>query len=111
MSYKILGGIITALVASFLLLLVQWSNLSKQIENKEKELVTVREANVVLKNILDIYHVNDMSNRVATARQLENEKVLRNEYEENIRQFKAATIDDFCAAQYMPDRIINLLQE
>ncbi|WP_145518560.1 DUF2570 domain-containing protein [Yersinia bercovieri] len=111
MPYKIVGGIITVLVAFSLMQFVHWHNLSKQVEKREKELAEERAMNVALGHIIDAYQENNSANRVAITRQLESERVIRNENEEKVRQFQAEAMGDPCAVQHMPDSIINLLQE
>lgn len=111
MPYKIVGGIITVLVAVFLVLFVHWNSLSNRLEKTEKELTAERAINAILGHIIDAYQENNSANRVAITRQLESERVIRNESEEKIRQFGAEAIGDPCAVQRMPDPIINLLQE
>ncbi|EPB4258762.1 TPA: DUF2570 domain-containing protein, partial [Yersinia enterocolitica] len=74
MPNKITGGIITLLVVLFLLLLLNRNSLSNEVEKTEAELVAEQATNTALGNIIDAYQVNDAANRVATTRQLENER-------------------------------------
>lgn len=67
--------------------------------------------NTALGNIIDAYQVNDAANRIATTRQLENERKLRNESDERLRRFKAAGVGDSCIDSRMPDSNISILQE
>ncbi|EKN3486836.1 hypothetical protein OZ832_001211 [Yersinia enterocolitica] len=67
--------------------------------------------NTALGNIIDAYQVNDAANRVATTRQLENERKLRNESELQVARFKAAAASDDCAIKPMPDDAINVMRE
>ncbi|EKN5146827.1 DUF2570 domain-containing protein, partial [Yersinia enterocolitica] len=99
MPNKITGGIITLLVVLFLLLLLNRNSLSNEVEKTEAELVAEQATNTALGNIIDAYQVNDAANRVATTRQLENERKLRNESEDRLKRFLAASSDDKCAIQ------------
>lgn len=105
----------TALVAligtAFLFLLLNRNHLSNQVEKTEAELVAEQATNVALGNIIDAYGANDAANRIATDRQLENERKLRNESEDRLKRFLAASSDDKCALQRMPDASINILRE
>ncbi|MFM1059371.1 DUF2570 domain-containing protein, partial [Yersinia enterocolitica] len=109
MPNKITGGIITLLVVLFLLLLLNRNSLSNEVEKTEAELVAEQATNTALGNIIDAYQVNDAANRVATTRQLENERKLRNESEDRLKRFLAASSDDKCAIQRMPDASINIM--
>ncbi|WP_338659158.1 DUF2570 domain-containing protein [Yersinia intermedia] len=111
MPNKIAGGIIALLVVLFLLLLLNRNSLSNEVEKAEKALREERSTNTALGNIIDAYQVNDAANRTATARQLENERKLRNESEDRLKRFLAASSDDKCAIQLMPDASINILHE
>ncbi|ELX2300677.1 TPA: DUF2570 domain-containing protein [Yersinia enterocolitica] len=111
MPNKITGGIITLLVVLFLLLLLNRNSLSNEVEKTEAELVAEQATNTALGNIIDAYQVNDAANRVATTRQLENERKLRNESEDRLKRFLAASSDDKCAIQRMPDVSINIMRE
>ncbi|EKN4740128.1 DUF2570 domain-containing protein [Yersinia enterocolitica] len=111
MPNKITGGIITLLVVLFLLLLLNRNSLSNEVEKTEAELVAEQATNTALGNIIDAYQVNDAANRVATTRQLENERKLRNESEDRLKRFLAAASDDKCAIQRMPDASINIMRE
>ncbi|CQH51159.1 DUF2570 domain-containing protein [Yersinia enterocolitica] len=111
MPNKITGGIITLLVVLFLLLLLNRNSLSNEVEKTEAELVAEQATNTALGNIIDAYQVNDAANRVATTRQLENERKLRNESENRLKRFMAASSDDKCAIQRMPDASINIMRE
>ncbi|CQG95464.1 DUF2570 domain-containing protein [Yersinia enterocolitica] len=111
MPNKITGGIITLLVVLFLLLLLNRNSLSNEVEKTEAELVAEQATNTALGNIIDAYQVNDAANRVATTRQLENERKLRNESEDRLKRFLAASSDDKCAIQRMPDASINIMRE
>ncbi|CNE42356.1 DUF2570 domain-containing protein [Yersinia intermedia] len=111
MPNKIAGGIITLLVVLFLLLLLNRNSLSNEVEKAEEALREEQSTNTALGNIIDGYQVNDAANRTATARQLENERKLRNESEDRLKRFLAASSDDKCAIQRMPDASINILRE
>lgn len=111
MSNKIAGGIITVLVVLFLLLLLNRNSLSNEVEKAEKVLSDEQATNTALGNIIDAYQVNEAANRAATARQLENERKLRNESDERLRRFKAAGVGDSCIDSRMPDSNISILQE
>ncbi|EKN6119255.1 DUF2570 domain-containing protein [Yersinia enterocolitica] len=99
------------LVVLFLLLLLNRNSLSNEVEKTEAELVAEQATNTALGNIIDAYQVNDAANRVATTRQLENERKLRNESEDRLKRFLAASSDDKCAIQRMPDASINIMRE
>ncbi|HDL6674283.1 TPA: DUF2570 domain-containing protein [Yersinia enterocolitica] len=111
MPNKITGGIIALLLVLFLLLLLNRNSLSNEVEKAEKALREEQSTNTALGNIIDAYQVNDAANRTATARQLENERKLRNESEDRLKRFLAASSDDKCAIQRMPDASINILRE
>ncbi|HEG1707173.1 TPA: DUF2570 domain-containing protein [Yersinia enterocolitica] len=111
MPNKITGGIIALLVVLFLLLLLNRNSLSNEVEKAEEALREEKSTNTSLGNIIDAYQVNDAANRTATARQLENERKLRNESEDRLKRFLAASSDDKCAIQRMPDASINILRE
>lgn len=105
----------TALVAlmgtAFLFLLLNRNHLANKVDKTEAELVAERTTNVTLGNIIDAYQTNEASNRIATARQLENERKLRNESDERLKRFMAVSSDDKCAIQRMPDASINIMRE
>ncbi|EKN4862559.1 DUF2570 domain-containing protein [Yersinia enterocolitica] len=111
MPNKITGGIIALLVVLFLLLLLNRNSLSNEVEKAEEALREEQSTNTALGNIIDAYQVNDAANRTATARQLENERKLRNESEDRLKRFLAASSDDKCAIQRMPDASINIMRE
>ncbi|HDL8117416.1 TPA: DUF2570 domain-containing protein [Yersinia enterocolitica] len=111
MSNKIAGVIIALLVVLFLLLLLNRNSLSNEVEKAEEALREEQSTNTALGNIIDAYQVNDAANRTATARQLENERKLRNESDERLRRFKAAGVGDSCIDSRMPDSNISILQE
>lgn len=111
MPNKITGGIIALLVVLFLLLLLNRNSLSNEVEKAEEALREEQSTNTALGNIIDAYQVNEAANRTATARQLENERKLRNESDERLKRFLAASSDDKCAIQRMPDASINILRE
>ncbi|MBW5815865.1 DUF2570 domain-containing protein [Yersinia kristensenii] len=105
----------TALVAligtAFLFLLLNRNHLANKVDKTEAELVAEQATNTALGNIIDAYGANDAANRAATARQLENERKLRNESDERPRRFKAAGSGDSCIDSRMPDSNISILQE
>ncbi|HEI6905801.1 TPA: DUF2570 domain-containing protein [Yersinia enterocolitica] len=111
MPNKITGGMIALLVVLFLLLLLNRNSLSNEVEKAEEALREEKSTNTALGNIIDAYQVNDAANRVATTRQLENERKLRNESDERLRRFKAAGVGDSCIDSRMPDSNISILQE
>lgn len=111
MPNKITGGIIALLLVLFLLLLLNRNSLSNEVEKAEEALREEQSTNTSLGNIIDAYQVNDAANRTATARQLENERKLRNESDERLRRFKAAGVGDSCIDSRMPDSNISILQE
>ncbi|CNK70469.1 DUF2570 domain-containing protein [Yersinia enterocolitica] len=108
---KTMGIVIAALVVIVSALLFNSYRLANQVEKTEAELVAEQATNVVLGNIIDAYQVNDAANRAATARQLDNERKLRNESDDRLKRFLAASSDDKCAIQRMPDASINILRE
>ncbi|WP_050944308.1 DUF2570 domain-containing protein [Yersinia enterocolitica] len=99
------------LVVLFLLLLLNRNSLSNEVEKAEEALREEQSTNTALGNIIDAYQVNDAANRTATARQLENERKLRNESDERLRRFKAAGVGGSCIDSRMPDSNISILQE
>ena len=111
MSNKIAGGIITVLVVLFLLLLLNRNSLSNEVEKAEKALSDELATNTALGNIIDAYQVNEAANRTATARQLENERKLRNESEDQLRRFKASAESDDCSIKPLPGDVINIMRE
>ncbi|EKN3395815.1 DUF2570 domain-containing protein [Yersinia enterocolitica] len=102
---------VALVIPAFLFLLLNRNHLSNQVEKREAELVTEQATNVALGNIIDAYGANDAANRAATARQLDNERKLRNESDERLRRFKAAGVGDSCIDSRMPDSNISILQE
>ncbi|HEN3358982.1 TPA: DUF2570 domain-containing protein [Yersinia enterocolitica] len=108
---KAIGIVIAVLVVIVSALFFNSYRLSNKVENTEKDLRAEQATNVALGNIIDAYQVNDAANRTATARQLENERKLRNESEDRLKRFLAASSDDKCAIQRMPDTSINILRE
>ncbi|HHL2713280.1 TPA: DUF2570 domain-containing protein [Yersinia enterocolitica] len=111
MPNKIAGGMIALLVVLFLLLLLNRNSLSNEVEKVEEALREEQSTNTALGNLIDAYQVNEAANRTATARQLENERKLRNESEDRLKRFLVASSDDKCAIQRMPDASINILRE
>ncbi|HEN3296550.1 TPA: DUF2570 domain-containing protein [Yersinia enterocolitica] len=108
---KSIGLVIAVLVVVVSALFFNSYRLSNKVEKTEAELVAEQATNTALGNIIDAYQVNEAANRVATARQLENERKLRNESDERLRRFKAAGIGDSCIDSRMPDSNISILQE
>ncbi|WP_145516140.1 DUF2570 domain-containing protein [Yersinia aleksiciae] len=108
---KVIGIVIAALVVIVSALLFKSYHLSNKVEKREAELVAEQATNTALGNIIDAYQVNDAANRIATTRQLENERKLRNESDERLRRFKAAGVGDSCIDSRMPDSNISILQE
>ncbi|MFV8809961.1 DUF2570 domain-containing protein [Yersinia enterocolitica] len=108
---KAIGLVIAVLVVVVSALLFNSYRLSNQVEKTEAELVAEQATNTALGNIIDAYQVNEAANRTVTARQLENERKLRNESDERLRRFKAAGIGDSCIDSRMPDSNISILQE
>ncbi|MFV8798522.1 DUF2570 domain-containing protein [Yersinia sp. LJYL362] len=105
------AALVALMATAFLLLLLNRNHLANRVDKTEAELVNERATNVSLGNIIDVYQVNDAANRTATTRQLENERKLRNESDERLKRFLAASSDDKCAIQRMPDASINILRE
>lgn len=103
--------IIIVLIVSISAFLLNRNSLSNKVEKIEKELVAEQNTNTILGNIIDAYQVNEAANRTATTRQLENERKIRNESDERLKRFLAASSDDKCAIQRMPDASINILRE
>ncbi|EPB4311239.1 DUF2570 domain-containing protein, partial [Yersinia enterocolitica] len=108
---KAIGLVIAVLVVIVSALFFNSYRLSNKVEKTEAELVAEQATNTALGNIIDAYQVNDAANRSATARQLENERKLRNESEDRLKRFKAAGIGDSCIDSRMPDSNISILQE
>ncbi|WP_145524512.1 MULTISPECIES: DUF2570 domain-containing protein [Yersinia] len=108
---KAIGIVIAVLVVIVSALLFNSSRLSNKIEKAEKALSDEQATNVALGNIIDAYQANEAANRAATIRQLDDERKLRNESEDRLKRFLAASSDDECAIQRMPDAIINILRE
>ncbi|MFM1298284.1 DUF2570 domain-containing protein [Yersinia enterocolitica] len=108
---KAIGLVIAVLVVIVSALFFNSYRLSNQVEKTEAELVAEQATNTALGNIIDAYQVNEAANRTATARQLENERKLRNESDERLRRFKAAGVGDSCIDSRMPDSNISILQE
>ncbi|HHL2498295.1 TPA: hypothetical protein ACQ301_000257 [Yersinia enterocolitica] len=75
---KAIGLVIAVLVVIVLALFFNSYRLANQVEKTEAELVAEQATNTVLGNIIDAYQVNETANRAAMARQLENERKLRN---------------------------------
>ncbi|EKN6372952.1 TPA: DUF2570 domain-containing protein [Yersinia enterocolitica] len=108
---KAIGLVIAVLVVVVSALFFNSYRLSNKVEKTKAELVAEQATNTALGNIIDAYQVNDAANRTATARQLENERKLRNESDERLRRFKAAGVGDSCIDSRMPDSNISILQE
>ncbi|WP_075338419.1 DUF2570 domain-containing protein [Yersinia enterocolitica] len=108
---KAIGLVIAVLVVIVLALFFNGYRLSNQVKKTEAELVAERATNTALGYVIDAYQVNEAANRAATTRQLENERKLRNESEDRLKRFLAASSDDKCAIQRMPDASINILRE
>ncbi|EPB4311277.1 DUF2570 domain-containing protein [Yersinia enterocolitica] len=106
-----MGLVIAVLVVIVSALFFNSYRLSNKVENTEKDLRAEQATNVALGNIIDAYQVNEAANRAATARQLDKERKLRNESEDRLKRFLAASSDDKCAIQRMPDASINILRE
>ncbi|EKN6041455.1 TPA: DUF2570 domain-containing protein [Yersinia enterocolitica] len=107
---KVIGIVIAVLVVIVSALFFNSHRLSNDIQKAEKALSDEQATNTALGNIIDAYQVNEAANRAATTRQLENERKLRNESEERLKRFLAASSDDKCAIQRMPDASINILR-
>ncbi|HDL7398680.1 TPA: DUF2570 domain-containing protein [Yersinia enterocolitica] len=108
---KAIGLVVAVLVVIVSVLFFNNYRLSNDIQKAEKALSDEQATNTALGNIIDAYQVNEAANRAATTRQLENERKLRNESEERLKRFLAASSDDKCAIQRMPDASINILRE
>ncbi|HDL8423771.1 TPA: DUF2570 domain-containing protein [Yersinia enterocolitica] len=108
---KAIGLVIAVLVVVVSALFFNNYRLSNDIQKAEKALSDEQTTNTALGNIIDAYQVNEAANRAATARQLENERKLRNESEDRLKRFLAASSDDKCAIQRMPDASINIMRE
>ncbi|HDL7824147.1 TPA: DUF2570 domain-containing protein [Yersinia enterocolitica] len=105
------AALVALIATAFLFLLLNRNHLANKVDKTEAELVTEQATNVALGNIIDAYQANDAANRVATTRQLENERKLRNESDERLRRFKASGVGDSCIDSRMPDSNISILQE
>ncbi|CNI33160.1 DUF2570 domain-containing protein [Yersinia mollaretii] len=108
---KAIGLVIAVLMVIVSALFFNSYRLSNDIQKAEKALSGEQATNTALGNIIDAYQVNEAANRAATTRQLENERKLRNESDERLKRFLAASSDDKCAIQRMPDASINILRE
>ncbi|CNG74199.1 TPA: DUF2570 domain-containing protein [Yersinia enterocolitica] len=108
---KVIGLVIAVLVVIVSALFFNSYRLSNDIQKAEKALSDEQTTNTALGNIIDAYQVNEAANRAATTRQLENERKLRNESEDRLKRFLAASSDDKCAIQRLPDASINILRE
>ncbi|WP_145932264.1 DUF2570 domain-containing protein [Yersinia bercovieri] len=108
---KAMGIVIAALVVIVSALFFNSYRLANQVEKTEKELVDEQATNTALGNIIDAYQVNDAANRAATARQLENERKLRNASELQVARFKAAAASDDCSIKPMPGDVISVMRE
>ncbi|HDL8054740.1 TPA: DUF2570 domain-containing protein [Yersinia enterocolitica] len=108
---KAIGIVIAVLVVIVSALFFNSYRLSNDIQKAEKALSDEQTTNTALGNIIDAYQVNEAANRAATTRQLENERKLRNESEDRLKRFLAASSDDKCAIQRLPDASINILRE
>ncbi|CND97329.1 DUF2570 domain-containing protein [Yersinia enterocolitica] len=104
-------ALVALIGTAFLFLLLNRNHLANKVDKTEAELVAEQATNVALGNIIDAYQANDAANRAAAARKLENERKLRNESEDRLKRFLAASSDDKCAIQRMPDASINILRE
>ena len=105
------AALVALMATAFLLLLLNRNHLANRVDKTEAELVAEQTTNTALGNIIDAYQVNEAANRAATTRQLDNERKLRNESEDRLKRFLAASSDDKCAIQRMPDASINILRE
>ncbi|EPB0881494.1 DUF2570 domain-containing protein [Yersinia enterocolitica] len=108
---KAIGLVIAVLVVIVSALFFNNYRLSNDIQKAEKALSDEQATNTALGNIIDAYQVNEAANRAATTRQLDKERKLRNESEDRLKRFLAASSDDKCAIQRMPDASINILRE
>ncbi|QDW33801.1 DUF2570 domain-containing protein [Yersinia sp. KBS0713] len=108
---KAMGIVIAALVVIVSALFFNSYRLANQVEKTEAELVVEQATNTALGNIIDAYQVNDAANRAATARQLENERKLRNASELQVARFKAAAASDDCSIKPMPGDVISVMRE
>ncbi|ELX2243770.1 DUF2570 domain-containing protein, partial [Yersinia enterocolitica] len=100
---KAIGLVIAVLVVIVSALFFNNYRLSNDIQKAGKALSDEQATNTALGNMIDAYQVNEAANRAATTRQLENERKLRNESEDRLKRFLAASSDDKCAIQRMPD--------
>ncbi|MEY4923250.1 MAG: hypothetical protein RLY17_1967 [Pseudomonadota bacterium] len=108
---KAIVTVIAVLVVILSALLFNSYRLLNKLEKTEKELVTEQNTNTVLGNIIDAYQVYEAANRKATARQLANERKLRNDSDERLKRFNAATSGTSCVDSRMSDSVINILRE
>lgn len=104
-------ALVALMGTAFLFLLLNRNHLANKVDKTEAELVAEQATNTALGNIIDAYQANEAANRAATARQLENERKLRNESDERLKRFKAAGVGDSCIDSRMPDSNISILQE
>ncbi|AHM73520.1 DUF2570 domain-containing protein [Yersinia hibernica] len=108
---KAIGLVIAVLVVIVSALFFNSYRLSNDIQKAEKALSDEQATNTALGNIIDAYQVNEAANRAATARQLENERKLRNESELQVARFKAAAASDDCAIKPMSGDVISVMRE
>ena len=108
---KAIGIVIAVLVVIVSALFFNSHRLSNDIQKAEKALSDEQATNTALGNIIDAYQVNEAANRAATARQLENERKLRNESELQVARFKAAAASDDCAIKPMSGDVISVMRE
>lgn len=104
-------ALVTLVATAFLFLLLNRNHLANKVNKTEAERVTEQATNIALGNIIDAYGANDAANRAATARQLDNERTLRNDSDERLKRFKAAAASDDCSIKPLPDAGINILRE
>ncbi|OWF77202.1 DUF2570 domain-containing protein, partial [Yersinia kristensenii] len=101
-------ALVALIGTAFLFLLLNRNHLANKVDKTEAELVAEQATNTALGNIIDAYGANDAANRAATARQLENERKLRNESDDRLRRFKSAGFGDSCIDSRMPDSNISI---
>lgn len=105
------AALVASMATAFLFLLLNRNHLANKVDKTEAELLTERATNVALRGIIDAYQLNDVANRAATARQLENERKLRNDSVLQLERFKAAATSDDCSLKPMPGDVIDVMRE
>ncbi|AIN13005.1 hypothetical protein [Yersinia pseudotuberculosis] len=105
------AALVASMSIAFIFLLLNRNHLANRVDKAEAELLTEQATNVALGSIIDAYQLNDVANRAATARQLENERKLRNDSDERLKRFKTASAVDSCADSRLSNDLLVILRE